>query len=170
DGLIEAVAGAGNNRYLDGNVNNAGTVHSAAGAAFFVRNGTFAHTAGAVTGDGYLEFDNVTFNHTGGTVTAANAVGTTLSVADTATGPAQFIFYGNNTLSGTTGPGHALTLETNFTYNTVLTVAAGTVNRGAIRLDSTRGDRYSQIVVASGGTLTNAAGGLIEALPGAGNN
>jgi RHS repeat-associated protein len=159
-GLIDVVKDGDGGRNLSGAITNQGTLRVVSGIGLYV-GGTFTQQGGSIAVSGYLQFTNASFHFDGGAVTGTvTLVNSALAIGAGSTGTASFALYGSDSLSGDIAPGQTLALLTSWDYSTTLTVAAGVVNAGTIRLDSPRGDRFTTLVAA--GTLVNAPGGLIN--------
>lgn len=175
-GTVEAedTANQGGSRFIVGNMINSGilTVDPTIGATYqsgtltdngiinangslAVNSATWDFSGGLVSVPGSLSANSTTINWSGGatsgTVTLVNS---TLNGSAIATTGASFEMFGTSSaLSGSLPKNTTLTLETSFPFNTTVAVADGTTNKGSILLDSTRGDRTSQLVIS--GTMTN---------------
>jgi hypothetical protein len=164
-GLIHAVADAGGQRYLqNATIINQGAITVDAGANLYSNNSMFTDQGGAITVNGYFQFYQDTFNFNGGTASNVTVINSAFNIGSSSAGAATFDFYGSDTLSGTVAVAQTLILQTNYNYNTTVTALDGSANAGTIVLDSTRGDRYSQLQAANNATFTNLSSGLIHAI------
>src|SRR5205814_2000463 len=100
----------------------------------------------------------VTFQPGGSTVNAPLAVNGTLVVRAT------------STLNGpvTTGDGATVRVQGNSTAGAVNLATVGFVNKGLVELSSTDAAGFAATLSVNSGTLTNAAGRTVSALPGTG--
>lgn len=151
--------------YQNGTLSDDGVINanSTGNNTLAVNNSTWSLSGGTVNVPGSLTTTSTTVNWSGGATTGAvTMVNSTLNGSAPSTSGASFTMFGTNSaLSGALPQNTTLTLETSFPLNTSVAVADGTVNNGTILLDSTRGDRFSQLT--GSGTLINAGPGHIIA-------
>ncbi len=190
-GLIDFQAGAGGTRYLNANLTNNGqvSVHGdtilTKSSGQYTNNGAFniaasntltmtsssqqfTQAAGTLTIDGAFDISTATFNYDGGTITGTPVLTySTLNVGPGGTAPATFRMHGACSLSGDLSAGQVITADTNSVgAPATLTAANGFTSAGTIELTS--GVAANTYLSVTSGTLTNAAGGLIDSLEGMG--
>lgn len=150
-----------------------GTVDIPVGRVLTVNGGALAQAGESLTGSGTLAVTNATVN--GGVFTLSSGLamqlrGTTVSAPFVNDGFTWVVT--NSALTGavTNSAGATLRIASNGESGaTALSVATGFVNDGAIELSSTVGGYNATLDIVSG-TLVNAVGGSITALPGSGGN
>lgn len=172
--------------------NNAGTITLGAGRTWAITGGSLNQNAGTIGGPGALSLVSVAAAFTTSftnTTTSLSLVNSTFNGPGTLTNDAGRTMLltsstinaainnlgllrvaGSTAFNGTltTTPGSMLSVEGNGSQgNGILTVAAAFTNNAAIELTSVGSGFPSQLIVTSG-VLTNAAGGTITALAGAG--
>ncbi|MFN0135657.1 MAG: hypothetical protein ACKVS9_06005 [Phycisphaerae bacterium] len=153
-GLIELKDGAGQSRYVHGKLVNRGRV--VADSSFDtqpnrleVANGTYVADGGTLEGAIYLRNKTIS-------TAASPAQPSIIRVAADTNVLTSDVFAGYSVeVYGTLHWGHG-----------VLQVASSVTNRGRMRLGSENSSFYSQIIVASGAALTNAAGASLEMIAG----
>ena len=134
---------------------------SGAGAAM-----NFTQTAGTITLNGTFEQTSGTHVHQGGTVAGNNvrirATGSPPSLDPSGPGGPTFDVYAAATLAGNIHPDASVVLR-----GASLELTADRTNHGLLRLDSDDASNAG-LATTAGAKLTNAAGGTLEVLPGAG--
>ena len=176
-GTIEARAGSGDDRLINGNLINKGTIRSGNGELLNLINVDFTQAAGTITTEGTGE---VLLNHgqyymTGGEVTGdLKILNSLIDVAASVTQPTNLRIVGQgNTLGSSLSASTTLWLDGNITFGySQLFVDQDKVNFGTIRLESSQEDGNNQasyLSMRNGARLTNAANGIIDLLPGAGD-
>ena len=179
---------------LNGNVANSGTVQLPAGKTLTIPSATtWTHRASAITGTGTLSLANGStfaleedFTPGGFVLNAPNlTVNGPAKLLGPATGEflirnwtinAGVIVSGDLRIDGVVSFNSPLAVSagktlrvkgSQFTSQALLTVASGFVNQGIIELSSEDAGYESRLTVTTG-TLTNAVGGVIRAVEGAG--
>jgi fibronectin-binding autotransporter adhesin len=171
---------------------NSGTITVGSGRTLTVSGGTLNQTAGSIGGSGTLSLTGTTANFTtsfsnattgltiyqtsfNGPGTLTNATAKTLTITGS-TINAPFVNQGTLVTNGfsviggslTTAAGDTIRVEgSNTAGQANLSVTNGFTNNGAIVLTDIV-STYGAILGVTNGTLTNAVGGTIAALPGAG--
>jgi fibronectin-binding autotransporter adhesin len=173
---------------------SAGAINVTATRTFSVLNGTFNYAGGTVGGAGSVVWNNATVNLTpdfdnaitGLTLTNAvvngpgrltNTAGRTLiltggQISAPVANDGQLIVRGSASMTGplTTSAGSTLRVEGDaFFSSALLTVQNGFTNLGTIELDAVNGSGTTAQLTVTTGTLVNAVGAVITALPGAGS-
>ncbi|MBN1911512.1 MAG: PEP-CTERM sorting domain-containing protein [Pirellulales bacterium] len=183
--------GTGGTRQLRASLLNEGTVHVNTDTTFLESNGTYTNQgtlnihagktltinvkgqtfnqdAGLLDINGALSLYNLTFNYNGGTIVGTPSLNdASLSIAPTATNPASFVLSGINGLSSDIHPGQSVALIGNSSGGHAILYSLGFTNAGTLTLSSTDGG-YSSEFHTETGTLTNAATGVLDILPGTG--
>jgi Tol biopolymer transport system component len=175
----------------NGTFTTTGTLTIAAGKTLQVVGGTFNYSSGTVEGAGTLNLSFTTANFTpnfnnavtalqlnnatlNGHGTVTNAAGQTLAPNNSAVNAGLvnqglLVYGGANRQGGAfeNQAGAVLRVQGNIDGSTDLTVANGFTNSGTIELTSVASPTEANLNVTSG-TMVNAAGGQIKALPGTG--
>ncbi len=188
NGTLQVLSGeAGADNYLEVNVDNSSGSTAAIGANTlydaddtFVNEGaltissgalltvsdesTISQSAGTLTNDGSLLFEDATLTQSGGTVKDGN---TTMeeSTFNDAVGTGSFLFECSNTLAGTIPKGQTIAVQANACGSANTTLSANVTNDGTVSLQNFGESQYSDLTDSSGGTLTND--GTLEVLSGA---
>ncbi len=155
------------NTTITGALINSGTVNVAASQKLFLTSGTVQQNAGSITGAGFLELNQCTFEFNGGTVvgTAPNLINTTVKLG-TSEGAASFVMTGGiSKISGRLAAAQSLWIRGSTQgSHTTLTVTDTLMNAGNIRVESIDSAFNTNLV----GTVTNLAGGTITINQGSG--
>ncbi len=166
-GQILVTAGAGGERWLNGDLDNEGLLSVDAGVEL-QENGatsagpTFIQDGGSIQADGQFVVNGGLFDFESGDVSGSFYVNSAqIYVSPDAVDPATVYVVGSgNMLLGNEGPSVTLQVQGDDAFNAgVLTAAAGAVNAGSIVLAST--SDYWGSVLDAPNTLLNAQGGLI---------
>lgn len=177
DGTIDAAAGNGGDRTIQGPVRNNATIAVSAATTYtgsdvldnrgtitvtqllFVTNSTLTNTSGSigVSGSGQVNVVNgSTFNQVGGDATGipVSLNGSTLHFIGPS-GSSSFVAHNTATLIGDLPSGATVTVEAiGCSYASTLTTSGSITNRGSIHLSSS-GCGGSTAVLAGPGTITN---------------
>ncbi|MCX6925257.1 MAG: hypothetical protein NT154_18910, partial [Verrucomicrobia bacterium] len=172
EGVVQVNVGAGNNRTLNANVINQGTINVEGGISFYC-NGAgkgFRQQAGSINGTGWFTWAYGEFDFVGGALFGAIYVRDgMLDVAPTA-GASTIYTAGNTTLLGNRSTQATVWVQGNAAYgHATLTTAQGAVNAGTLRLESSVWNCMS-VVAVGGSNLVNTATGVIVARAGEGNS
>lgn len=151
---IEFLDGAGQSRFMTGNVINRGQIN--AEAAFDSAANRIDFSSGSYFADGGVLQGNIVLRSKTITTGASPPAASTILAGGT-----------TNTLVGDVAAGYTIDLigSNNF-GNGVLTLAGSTTNHGVVRLGTSSPSFYAQITIAAGQTLTNAADGQLRMLSG----
>jgi hypothetical protein len=178
-GVIDVRAGQGYARHISGSLTNLGTMTTDAGSILNL-DGTgqiFTQAGGQIQSDGWFVLNGGEFHFTGGSLSGTvRANSSTISVADTVTGPSTLFAVGaDGMLENNLSQQVTVWIEGSVYYGQArLTAVGDATNAGTIRLESTTNDghdnesRASLLNVADGATLTNAASGTIDVRAGQG--
>lgn len=163
DGRLNATAGSGGLRILNGAVVNEGAVTVAANRLLRQENDpppSFTQVGGSleVGAGGRFEQRVGTFLHRGGTVSGDVVVANgSLDVAATVTEPTTLVLAGQQArLLGNASPAVTAWLRGGNDFGeAILNLAGPVVNRGTLRLESVDGPWHTRILCADGASLVN---------------
>ncbi len=171
EGVLQVNLGAGNNRLLNANVLNQGTVNVAGGIGLYC-NGAgklFRQEAGSINGLGLFTWADGEFDFVGGALSGGVYVRDGAVDVAASAGASTIYAAGNTTLVANRSTQATVRVQGNSSYGqATLTTAQGAVNAGTIHLESSVWNCVSVLVVG-GSNLLNAATGVIVAMNGQGS-
>lgn len=154
---------------FNGNLTNSGTVTTAASRQLTLSNRIVELDGGTIANNGTVLLNSASVvNFDGGTATGNPVIliNSTLNFG-TATGAATFVMSGTGTMNGTIQPGQTAWVRgSGIGSHTTITMGAGFINRGTIRIESIDSSWVSHLT----GNLTNAVGGVVNVNPGTGGS
>jgi len=136
----------------------------------FANSGVFTQAAGTLTinGSGVFVMDSDTFNFNGGSISGTPfLLDSKLSIGELSTGAGTFSMRRGSAISGNIAPAQTVLIQSDGGNTATLTAANGFTNSGTLTLENLSSTGASNLVVTSG-TLTNAAGGVINSNIGTG--
>lgn len=160
-------------RRSNGLLVNEGQVNVPVGTSLSLTNNGFGaadltNASGTLTVDGLLEIQG-TLTSGGGAFAGAGdirVVSGTLDVVEGNTTTFDISIRGNSSLNGDLAAGQALRIQTTNASATLVNVDDGFTNAGTILVDAVDGATGLASIQRSGGTITNAADGVVDIGPG----
>ncbi len=192
-GVFNSNAGGGGTRTVSANLINNGTVNINESTTFtkssgsYTNNNTFniasgealtingssqvfTQAGGTLAATGLFDMTSAAFNFNGGTVTGTpKLAAVALSIGNGSTGAGTFSMRQSSSLSGDVAAAQTILIQGDSTFGAaMLTAGSSFTNAGTITLQSVDNAQAVTLVVSSGGTLTNAASGVINVNTGSG--